>query len=167
MLAGTRTALTLLVLVLLVVGGGSLGWSALTAPMPKRETAPVCTDVTVMPGDHLYPGQVTVSVLNASKREGLAGRTLATLTDAGFSAGGAANAPKGTKVSTAEIWTNDSDSPAVALLQTYLPDADVVVKDSGEPGVTVVVGENFSDFAQGAKSVAVIHPATVCSPQLS
>jgi hypothetical protein len=167
MLAGSRTALTLLVLVLLVIGGGALGWSAFTEPLPQREKAPVCTDVTVMPGDHLYPGQVTVSVLNASKREGLAGRTLAALADAGFSRGGTDNAPKGTKVSTSQIWAQDADSPAVALLQTYLPDAEVVVKDSDEPGITVVVGEDFGDLADGVPSVAVTTPATVCSPQLA
>jgi len=167
MLAGTRTALTLVVLLLLVVGGGALGWAAFTSPLPERHAAPACTDVTVMPGDHLYPGQVTVSVLNASRREGLASRTMVALTDAGFAAGGTSNAPKNVKVTNVQIWADDTESPAVALLQTFLPDAQVLSKDADEPGVTLVVGENFGEVGDGAKSVAVTKPATVCSPQLS
>ncbi len=167
MLSGVRSLLTLAVLVLLVVGGGAWGLHAVQSPFPQKAAGPVCTNITVHAGDHVYPGQVTVSVLNASKREGLAGRTLSSLADAGFADGHTANAPKGTDVSSVAIWAEDPTSPAVALLLTYLPGADVVKRNVNEPGVAVVVGDKFRDVADGDKSVPVSKNAAICSPSLS
>jgi hypothetical protein len=167
MLSGARTLLTLAVLALLVVLAGAWGWAKLTAPLPKKEPAPVCTAATVKAGDHVFPAQVTVSVLNASRREGLAGRTMSSLTTGGFGAGDSGNAPKGTSVSVAQIWTPDPSSPAVALVKAWLPGVKVVRRQVTEPGVVVVVGDKFKDVGQGPKSITATKDATICSPALS
>ena len=55
--------------------GVTWGWSAVTAPLPKYEDPPICEDTTLAAGDKVYPDQVTVSVINAGNREGLASQT--------------------------------------------------------------------------------------------
>ena len=106
--ARLRTLLTLAVLCVLMLGGVAWGWSQMTEPFPGKVDAPICVDTSYAAGDELSVQEVTVSVLNASSREGLATRTLAELEDAGFAPGQTANAPAGTSLTTpAEIWASD------------------------------------------------------------
>lgn len=164
---GLRTLLSLVVLALLVVVVGGWGWTMLTEPFPQKADAPVCDAVDVKAGDHVFPAQVTVSVLNASKREGLAGRTMASLIEDGFVAGTSGNAAKRSGVSTVQIWTSDPQSPAVELVAAWLPGAKVVRRTSTEPGVVVVLGDKFAGTGNGPKSVTAQADATICSPTLS
>jgi len=113
-----------------------------------------------------YCQEVTVSVLNASGREGLATRTLAELEDAGFAPGQTANAPAGTTLTTpAEIWASDPESPAAKLVRRRLGKvpvrSDVV---SPAKGITIVVGESFGELQDGPTSVTVDAASVVCSP---
>lgn len=167
MLTGVRTLLTLVVVALLVVVAGGWGLSMLTKPFPKKADAPICSANQVHRGDHLFPAEVTVSVLNASKREGLAGRTMTALKDAGFAAGHSGNAVKGTKVGAAQIWTDNPESPAVKLVAAWIPGVKVVRRAGGEPGVVVVLGDNFHAVGTGPTSITVDADATICSPTLS
>jgi hypothetical protein len=167
MLTGARTLLTLAVAALIVVAAGGWGLAMLTKPFPKKADAPVCSPVRIHRGDHLFPAEVTVSVLNASRREGLAGRTMTALKDGGFAAGSSANAAKGTKVGAVQIWATDPHSPAVRLVAAWLPGAKVVRRAGGAPGVVVVVGDHFSAVGTGPKSVTAGTDATICSPTLS
>ncbi len=164
---GVRTTLTLLVLTLVVIVFAGWGWNALTAPLPHRVAAPICSDTLVQAGDHLYPSQVTVSVINASKREGLASRALYDLKDAGFPSGSTGNAPNGTDVATVQIWTSDMLNPANDLVLSYLPGAVIVKHATTLPGVNVVVGKNFTEVKQGQADVAIEQTTEVCSPALS
>ena len=167
MLTGARTLATLVVVALIVVVAGGWGWGLLTKPFPKKADAPICSATEVDAGDHVFPAQVTVSVLNASRREGLAGRTMTALKDGGFAAGHSGNAATGTKVGTAQIWTDNPDSPAVQLVAAWIPSAKVVRKTVAEPGVVVVVGDRFDAVGTGPKSVTAQAKATICSPTLS
>lgn len=167
MLTGARTLLSLAVLALLVVVAGGWGWSMLTEPFPKKAEAPVCSPIDVRAGEHVFAAQVTVSVLNASRREGLAGRTIAALTGAGFAAGTSGNAPQGATVNAVQIWATDTDSPGVRLVAAWLPGAKVVHKATTEPGVVVVVGDKFGGTGNGPKSITAKTDATICSPTLS
>ncbi len=45
----------------------------MTEPFPEKADAPTCVDAVVAVGDVLRPGAITVSVLNAGGRDGLAG----------------------------------------------------------------------------------------------
>jgi len=166
-LTGTRTALILAALALLVVVVGGWGWGMLTAPFPEKVDPPLCSPIDVHAGDHVFPAQVTVSVLNASRREGLAGRTIAALSRDGFVAGTAGNAARGTKTGAVQIWTPTPSSPAVRLVAAWLPGAKVVRKQVTEPGVVVVVGDQYKGVGTGPKSVTAQSDATICSPTLA
>jgi hypothetical protein len=161
-----RTAITLAALAVLMLLGVTWGWAQMTKPFPGKVDAPICVDTAYRAGDELFVQDVTVSVLNASAREGLAGRTLAELETVGFAAGQTANAPKGTAItSPAEIWVDDVDSPGAKLLRARLGKVPVVAHpESNYAGITVVVGDQFAELRQGPQSVILTDDAVVCSP---
>lgn len=160
-----RTLLTLGALAALVLIGAAWGWSAATKPFPGRVEAPTCVEATIAKGSKVYPDQVTVSVLNASNREGLAGRTMRLLTDEGFGQGDSANAPADTEVAVAQVWAETPGDPAVRLVASRLgKDVEVVRRDTAAAGVTVVVGDGFEELVQGRKAVKARQDATICSP---
>lgn len=164
MTRGVRTALTLAVLCVLLVVAGIWGWQATTTPFPGKVDSPICVNTSVAAGDKVFPEQVTVSVYNAGDREGLAGRTMQLLTDAGFAEGKSGNAPDG-KVTDVAIWTDEPDNPAVLLVASRLgPDVEIVDKKGEGAGVTVVVGDDFTDLVKGKRAITAAADSQICSP---
>ena len=160
-----KTLLTMAVLAVLVVLGVTWGWASLTKPLPHKPAARICYPTKLQPGDRVSAPKVTVSVFNASTRVGLAERTMSAFEDQGFGAGSVGNAPKGTVVHYAQIWTNDRKNPAVQLVASRLgPHAGIVDKKHRGPGVVVMVGRQFRDLVQGRQSTKVTAPTTICSP---
>ncbi|HEX5089596.1 MAG TPA: LytR C-terminal domain-containing protein [Nocardioides sp.] len=164
--ARLRTAITLAALLLLMLLGITWGWAQVLKPFPGKVDAPICVDTTYRTGDELSVQDVTVSVFNASAREGLAARTLQQLEDAGFSGGETANAPKGTALSgPAEIWVKKPDDPGVKLLRKRVGKVPVVEHpENTAAGITLVVGDQFGDLQDGPDSVVLTDDAVVCSP---
>lgn len=163
MVEGARSAITLTALGLLLALAALWGWSAATEPLPAKVDTPLCVDRTVEAGAKVYPQDVTVSVYNAGTREGLAGRTMQLLTDDGFAAGVEGNVSA--RVGTVQIWTLDPESPAVELVASRLgPDVEVERREPLGVGVTVVVGDAFTDLVGGKRSVVAEDVATICSP---
>jgi hypothetical protein len=164
--ARLRTLTTLAVLAVLMLAGVAWGWAQVTDPFPGKVDAPTCVDTAYAAGDELFVQDVTVSVLNGSSREGLAGRTLQELEDAGFAAGKTANAPKGTAItSAAEIWVDDTDNPAAKLLRRRIGQVPVRSDVTNPvPGITLVVGDGFGELREGPESVVLKDDAVVCSP---
>ncbi len=161
---GARTAATLAALSALLVGALAWGWSALTEPLPTTPELAICTETSVSEGTKVYPDQVVVNVLNAGRREGLAGRTMQLFVDQGFVAGERANAPQGTEVAVAQIWAADKSNPAVRLVRSRLgQDTPVVDGDAPAPGITVVVGDGFDELQKGKKSALARTDTTVCA----
>lgn len=164
-----RSAITLGVLCLLLLLGLVWGVNALTAPFPSLVTASEptgpCSDRTVAAGDEVHRVDVTVSVYNASKREGLAGDTMEKLVTRGFGVGATGNAPIGSKVDAVQIWTDDPSNPAVKLVASQFgPDAKVVEHTPIGYGVTVVVGDDLGALKKGRPYITATASATVCSP---
>jgi hypothetical protein len=161
-----RTAITLAFLLVLLVVGVTWAWAQVSEPFPGKVDAPICVDTSYAAGDELFVQDVTVSVLNASSREGLAGRTMAQLEDIGFADGQTANAPKGTAIGTpAEIWVSDPDNPGAKLVRARIGRVPVRVEPNNPAvGVTVVVGDTFGDLREGPSSVLLSDDAVVCSP---
>ena len=78
------------------------------------------------------------------------------------------NAPKGTVVVYAQIWTQDRHNPAVQLVLSRLgPRAHVIEHKSKGAGVTVLVGPKFTKLVPGKQSTKVTEPTTICSPPTS
>jgi hypothetical protein len=168
MAQGARSAVTLAVLCTLLAIAAAWGWDAATDPFPGKAEALTCVDQKVERGEKVYPDQVVVSVFNAGDREGLAGRTMGLLVDEGFREGDSGNAPAKAKVATAEIWTKDVKSPAVALVASRLgADAKIVRRRASGSGVVVVVGDGFKRLAKGRQLVVAKQDAEICSPPVS
>jgi hypothetical protein len=161
-----RTAITLAALVLLMLVGVTWGWAQVLKPFPGKVDVPICVDTAYHAGDELFVQDVTVSVLNASRREGLAARTMQELEDAGFAAGQTGNAPKGTSLTApAEIWVQRADDPAAKLLRARVGRVPVVEHpENPAAGITLVVGDQFGDLRKGRDSVVLGADAVVCSP---
>jgi hypothetical protein len=161
-----RSALTLAVLALLVVVGTAWGFAQVTEPFPGRAEPSVCVDEQFAAGERIYPQNVTVSVVNASTRVGLAGRTMSALVDEGFARGEIANAAEGVEVKRAEIWTTDADNPAVLLVRSRFGQVEVVeMPDPGAAGIVLVVGNALGDeLFDGRPSILVESDTAVCGP---
>lgn len=164
--ARLRSLVTLGVLGLLLVVGAVWGWGALTEPLPERTDPPICVEHTFAEGDRVTPGDVTVSVWNASNRNGLAGLTMELLVDAGFGKGQEGNAPRQAEVGRAAIWTPlPAEHPAVRLVASHLGSGvDIVRRDPDAAGILVVVGDNFRDLSKGMRRVVAGSNAEVCGP---
>lgn len=163
--AKIRSAVTMIGLAVVLLIGVAWAWSAVTEPFPERDDAVTCTSTKVGEGEKVYPDQVTVSVLNAGSREGLANRTMSDLVEAGLAKGELGNAPDDAEVSGVEIWSEDLKNPAVKLVVSFLgEDAKLVRRDPPLPGVNVVVGGEFPGVTEGRASVAAKEEVTICSP---
>lgn len=162
---GARSAITLAVLGLVLVGAAIWGWTAATEPLPGKVDTPICVDRTVPEGDKVFPQDVTVSVYNAGTREGLAGRVMQSLSDAGFHEGNSGNAAPDVRVGVVQIWAPDRTSPDVRLVASRLGDGvQIEERDGVGSGVTVVVGDDFTDVVDGRRAVVAKSDATICSP---
>lgn len=161
-----RSTLTLAALLGLLLFGVSYGFSAVTKPFPQRAEPPVCTDTPIAQGEKIFPDQVTVSVLNAGERSGLAGRTMSQLVDVGYGRGDLANAPEDTDVKRVEIWTDEPNNPDVRLVATYLGTKKTLIvrRDTVAVGVNVVVGDRFQDLRKGRKGFKAKSDTSICSP---
>ncbi|WP_181312052.1 LytR C-terminal domain-containing protein [Nocardioides campestrisoli] len=165
MTARIRSALTLTALVVLLLGSVMWGWSSLTRPLPQSVEVPVCTDTSVSKGTLVSPDMVAVSVYNASKRNGLASKTLSLLVTRGFVPADTGNAPEGTSVKGVQIWAKNKNNPAVQLVGSHFRNARVVEGPDLGPGVVVVVGDGFTSLRGAKKSpetVGVESNATIC-----
>jgi hypothetical protein len=166
MSSGIKSAITLTGLLLMLVVASAWGWSQITEPFPGKSDPPICVDTTYEAGDEIYPQNVTVSVLNASDREGLAGRTMQELVDEGFAEGNTGNAPKGTEVQVAEVWTTGSANPGIGLVKSHLGGAEVRTDTpaTDAAGVVIVVGDLFESVVDGKPSVTAKNQSVICSP---
>jgi hypothetical protein len=163
------TAVTLLVLLGLLALGLLLGVRSLTAPVPSGKKASTgsssCNATAVRKGQRISTRQVQVSVYNAGSRAGLADETMAALVKRGFKKGAVGNAPSGTGVKKAQVWTtrrNDASARLVALqlgkkIKVHFKDTDL------GPGIDVVVGDNFRKLVKAASSVKAKQPVSVCA----
>ncbi len=162
--ARLRSLLTLGALGLLLVVAATWGWSSLTRPLPSDADA-VCTEKSYAAGDVVKRKDVTISVLNAGTRNGLAGLTLNLFEEAGFARGQEGNAPEDAKVGVVQIWTDDRTNPAVRLVASHLgKNVRVVRREPTTAGVQVVVGDGFEDLVAGEKSAKASDDVTVCGP---
>ena len=165
---GVKTAVVILVLGAVLAVVGVWGFQRATEPFPGKADPPKCLPQEVEEGQKVRVDQVTVSVYNASDRNGLAGRTMSQLEEVGFGKGDTGNAPKESGVRYAEIWTETPRAPDVQLVASHLgPRTEVVRRNSRGVGVTVLVGEDFEDLVRAPRRVVAEEDATICAPPVS
>ena len=161
------SAITLAVLGVLTLVAAVVGWTAMTAPFPAADDLPPCVRTEIQKGQEVFPDQVTISVHNASSRNGLASRTMSDLTERGFVSGGTGNATDAKKIRGVQIWADNGKNPAVALVRAQFRSAKVVSGSALGPGVVIVVGDGDVSLAGAKKSptsVKAKSPASICSP---
>lgn len=164
------TGVTLLVLLGILAIGLVVGARTLFSPLPGSDptasVSPTCTTTTVKKGQRVFARQVQVSVFNAGTRSGLAGDTLAALARRGFKKGRTGNAPEGSKVKVAQVWTSQRNDTAARLVaRQFGAKIKVFLKDGNlGPGVDVVVGDRFDKLAKATKSVVARRASSVCVP---
>ena len=164
------TAITLVVLVGILLFGAFYGMKSLFAPLPSdnasKAPAAKCTTTNVKKGQKIRATQVQVSVYNAGTRAGLAQETLAKLHKRGFRNGDVGNAPSGTVVKRAQVWTTQQHDAAARLVAKQLgagAPVRTVSKNLG-PGVDVVVGNNFHKLAHVKSFLVVKRSGSACLP---
>lgn len=163
--AYVKTIATLGALGLLLVFAVTRGLGAVTEPFPEKADPPVCVETSLVDGDVLRPSAVTVSVVNAGTRTGLASSTLNDLEDQGFARGTLAN-QRDDEVRTVQLWvTGGAPSPVVQLLRSYLSgQVEVIDRAGASPAITVVIGDDFAGVKKGREQVEVADATTVCGP---
>lgn len=156
------TAITMIVLCMILVVAGVVGFNALFAPLPGREeptAAPSesCAVAPVREGRRLRSGQVVVNVFNAGTRGGLAGTTMDALRARGFRGGTIDNAPDGTKLRRVQVWITDGEEDAGRLVaRQFGPRTPVLTPDTDlADGVDVVVGNGLDRLKRAPLSVKV------------
>jgi hypothetical protein len=160
------TAVTLVVLLLVLGGMAVYGVKNALAPLPSTKSSKKpCSSTEKEIKKVLTRGEVQVSVFNAGTRSGLAGVTLDKIEGAGFIAGNAGNAPRSAQVRRAVVWTtqpNDSAARLVALALGRGTRVEVTRTDLG-PGIDVLVGNKFQGLAKKApKQVRLPRPVETC-----
>lgn len=160
------SAVTLLVLVGVVIGGVWYGYQEFTKPLPSFSVEPEQECTTVEGGSELTSEQITVSVYNASDRSGFASKTLTRLERRGFQPGSVGNAPSGTQVERVEVWAQDADDPAAQLLARQFGKRTEVVEkvEPLGPGPDVVVGPKARRLKKAPRQVTVTETRTECVP---
>jgi hypothetical protein len=162
------SAVTLTVLVGLLVVGAVFGWRAMVAPTEDEDPAAArrarC-DPQVARGDMVRPGDVKVSVYNAGTRSGLAGETLARLTDRGFRRGRVDNAPDVyASVRFVRVLAPTGRDPAAKLVALQFGAGTVVQRAQRNlgPGVEVVVGDAFFGLVKAPRKLRATAAGSGC-----
>lgn len=163
------TGVTLVVLLGILALGAAYGAQALFAPIPDKEPAADaagCVTQRIEKGQRISAGQVEVSVFNAGTRSGLADQTLLALTQRGFTEGDAGNAPDGTRVRRAQVWTTERNDVAARLVARQFGRGTPVrtVRTDLGPGVDVVVGDRLRRLPRARSSLVVTRASSACLP---
>ncbi len=124
-----------ILLTALIIGGLILWSSRDDTPTTKAAPAATCS---------APPAGITVNVLNATSRAGIAGITADALRAQKFTVGEATNAPAGTRVKApAEIRHGTKGADGAAVLARYVPGAALVKTERADTTVELVIGEAF------------------------
>ncbi|HZY75919.1 MAG TPA: LytR C-terminal domain-containing protein [Jatrophihabitantaceae bacterium] len=154
---GTRRPLPALVFLLaLTLLAALVWWRVLARSSDDAAAGPTCTPSTAAAQPKQLPEQeaITVTVLNSTKRQGIATKAQRALVQDGFQApASAANDSKaypgysGKITGVAEIRYGPDGSQGAQLLQYYFPGAKLVKTNSKDSTVLVSLGTKYKNVA--------------------
>ena len=148
------TGVTLLVLVALVAAGGYYGYQALFAPVADDPAGPDTRgcEAGLRRGETVRTRDVTVTVLNAGSRSGLASQVQEQLVGRGFLAGETDNAPDEQVVRFVRVLAPTRKDPAARLVAVQFGEGTLIQRSRDDlgPGVDVVVGDRYRGLARDA-----------------
>ena len=168
-----RSAATLGVLVMLCLVGILVGIRALTADLPTdplvESTTEQCENRNIAQGKKIRAEEVTVSVFNAGSKAGAASQVMKELQTRGFADGDSGNAPKGTAVIRAQVWSDSPRNSAARLVALQLGAGIKVFAKKPQlgPGVVVVVGDQLGKMPKAPTEIRAAVRSNVCSPPVS
>lgn len=157
-----RTPITMVVLLMVLVGGAWWGWNSLTQSSAEQN----CVEQK-LPNNRLVPKQVVVNVYNGGAKAGKAAEVAELLKKRGFNIGKIANEPKGDKYEGVALRGTVAGAPEVVLVAGQLVQTKPATTYDKRPDHTVdlVVGHGFSVLkAKGTPSVAVPGDSIHCLP---
>lgn len=127
-------------------GGYGTGFAvhSLTATTPEGQTPITCVTLAVIPADVVpKPGEVKITVLNGSKRVGMAGITADVLKDRGFKIASIGNFDGDSVKDPAEIHYGPKGVLIARLLSAYVPDAYMIQDERDNDSVEIIIGQGF------------------------
>lgn len=130
---------------------GSTSTTTRSTTTTTTKTPPRCVTVTSAPRVWPAPKTVTVHVLNATNRSGLAGSVTKAMKNRGFKTGG----PGDDTLSTAtEVRYGPGSATAARLVQLYLPGSRLVGSTIKSSVVVVSLGSSYKALATSAQVTA-------------
>ena len=162
------TAITMLILCVLLASAAFLGWRSLFAPLPgdedEADAARSCATERLKKGQRLRSSQVRVSVFNGGTEVGLADTTMAALRKRGFRRGDVSNAPIDIAVSRVQVWsTRRVDVTAELVARQFGEQVKVKSRqDDLGPGVDVIVGDDFNRLVPTPTTIRVLKLQKAC-----
>jgi len=156
-----RTPITMVVLLMMLVGGAWWGWNSLI----NSSAEPTCVNQK-LPNNRLVPKQVVVNVYNGGAKAGTAAAVAEVLTKRGFHVAKIANEPKGDKIDVVAIRGAADNSPELLLVAGQLTQKALTLGDERtDHTVDLVVGRGYTSLkAKGLASVTVPPDSTICLP---
>jgi hypothetical protein len=155
-----KTPITLLVLLVLLLGGALYGWKTIISPATDDNTAAGKTKPTdkceqvqqFHRGQLIRAHDVVVNVYNAGSIANLADDTLQGLEARGFKSGVFDNAPSGVSATNVTIITQGKMTPQVQLVaKQFKGKVDYARHTPIDTGIDVVVGDDFKGIDKKAK----------------
>ena len=140
----TALVLTAVVALLLVVFLYAVAYYRGWIPGADEDTGDAAATTTTAPA--LQPADVVVNVYNATERPGLAGRTADALRARGYAVDAVDNDREGREVDTVAIYFGPEGQAGARLLQTEVPDAQLVPDTRGTAEIDLVLGANFEEL---------------------
>jgi len=163
--SGRRTAVTLLVALLLVVAAGYVSWQMVTATASPAANPSGCPAPSLAPSTAaVAPAQVQVNVYNATNRPGLARQVADELIKRGFGVASVANDPLNKKIAApAEVRHGPGGAAQAALVATQVPGAVLVPDGRTDGSVDLVLGDGYKQLgpppAAGKAAPATVTPS--------
>jgi hypothetical protein len=164
---GRRTAITLLLAVLLLAGALFAAWNVLLRDDEAATTTTAKPSTSCTPAAPAAPAaapvpanRININVYNATTRSGLAAAVADSMKERTFKVHKVANDPLDRKVSgVGELRHGPRGEATARTVRAHLPGAEIVLDRRKGAGVDVVLGPEFEALAAPKAAAAALDPS--------